>query len=93
MWKDPILSPKGQITLPKEVRDALSLEPGDTVVLTVSNGRLILAPKNLNFNDLAGFLGHPPKGAASLDEIDETIAEEASRKAVAPLRRKESRAA
>lgn len=85
MWKDSVLSPKGQVTLPKELRQALNLEAGDAIMMTVSNGDLILTPKNLKFNDLSGLLGKPPLGLASLGEIDETVANEIGRSAAAPL--------
>ncbi len=85
MWKDVVLSPKGQITLPKEMREILNLESGDTIVMTVADGRLVLTPKNVNFNDLAGFLGQPPNGPATLEEIDETVAKEMGQSVISPL--------
>lgn len=89
MWKDAVLSPKGQITLPKDVREALGLKPNDKLILTLDEGRLILTPKNVEFSDLAGFLGAPPNGPATLEEIDETIAGAASESASAsPIGRK-----
>lgn len=36
------LSTKGQLVIPKEIRKALHLQPGDTVLLTLEPGRLIL---------------------------------------------------
>lgn len=82
MWKEVVISPKGQVTLPKEIREKLDLTGGDVVVFEVDNGRVVLTPKNLSFRDLAGFLGDPPKGTASLEEIDETISNEASEAAL-----------
>jgi antitoxin PrlF len=85
MWKDITLSPKGQITLPKEMREMLDLEPGDSILVTVVEGRLVLTPKNVEFNDLAGFLGRPPNGPVTLDEIDETVGREIGLSAASPL--------
>lgn len=93
MWKEATLSPKGQLTLPKEIRDALEIEPGDTIIVTVAEGRLILTPKNVSFNELAGFLGEPPKGSATLDEIDETVAAEVGRDASKPIKAVKDQAA
>lgn len=93
MWKDAILSSKGQITLPKDVREALGLEPNDRLILTIDEGRLILTPKNVEFSDLAGFLGTPPNGRATLEEIDETIASATSESAVASLNALKGKAA
>lgn len=93
MWKDAILSAKGQVTLPKEIRDALGIQPNDIITFTIEDGRLILTPKNVNFSDLAGFLGSPPTGAATLDEIDETVASAASERASEPLKKLKGQAA
>jgi AbrB family looped-hinge helix DNA binding protein len=93
MWKEATISPKGQLTLPKEIRDALAIEPGDTIIVTVAENRLILTPKNVDFNELAGFLGEPPKGHATLEEIDETVAKEAGRDASEPIKAAKDQAA
>ncbi|MBL0933370.1 MAG: AbrB/MazE/SpoVT family DNA-binding domain-containing protein [Rhizobiaceae bacterium] len=84
MWKEIIASPKGQITLPSEMREILGIMPGDTILISVDDGKLVLTPKNLDFNDLAGFLGEPPNGPATLDELNETIAREMAESAIAP---------
>ena len=41
------LKPKGQMTLPAEVRAALSLKEGDLLEVTVENGKVSLSPKTL----------------------------------------------
>ena len=69
------LSPKGQITLPKELRDLLGLQPGDQLVFSIIDGEVVITPKSINFNDLAGLLGSPPNGPASLEEIDAAVTE------------------
>lgn len=50
---------KGQITLPKEVRDALGLMPGSEVEFTVEPGRVILRRRipPAAFDRWRGFLG------------------------------------
>lgn len=72
---DLTLSPKGQITLPKELREELKLRPGDQMIHTVIDGRIVITPKNVDFNDLAGLLGAPPNGNATLEEIDDAVAQ------------------
>lgn len=52
------LTSKGQITLPKAVRDALGLETGDRVVLRVESNRAVLA-RTPDFLDLAGAVSVP----------------------------------
>ena len=44
---------KGQVTIPKPVRDALDLHEGDEVIFRVERSRAVLA-KTPNFLDLAG---------------------------------------
>ncbi|CCV04807.1 Transcriptional regulator, AbrB family (modular protein) [Mesorhizobium metallidurans STM 2683] len=73
------LSSGGQITIPKDVRNALSLKTGDTIAWTVLDGHLIGMPRNLDFADLAGFLGDPPGGAAALEEIDSAVRDRVGR--------------
>lgn len=56
---------KGQITLPKSVREALGLKAGDRVFFRVHRGRAVLA-KVENFLDLAGSVSVPPDGRGAL---------------------------
>lgn len=39
--------PKGQITIPEEVRRALRLEEGDLVEVAIEGGSIVLRPKRL----------------------------------------------
>ncbi len=52
------LTSKGQVTLPKVVREALGLEEGDLVVFQVEGHRVILA-RTADLLDLAGAVGVP----------------------------------
>lgn len=67
------LSAKGQITIPKELREQLKLSPGDQMVFSAVDGEIVITPKNIDLKDLAGFLGTPPNGPATLEEIDEAV--------------------
>lgn len=67
------LSPKGQITIPKEMRELLQIRAGDQLVYSIVEGEIVITPKNIDLKDLAGFLGDPPKGPATLEEIDAEV--------------------
>ena len=68
-----IISAKGQVTIPKEMREVLDLRPGDQLIYSLIDGQIVVTPKNLSFADLAGLLGDPPSGRLSLEQIDAGI--------------------
>ncbi len=72
VWES-VLSAKGQVTIPKEMREALNLRTGDQLIYSLVDGEIVVTPKNIDFKDLAGFLGDPPNGPATLDEIDAAV--------------------
>lgn len=54
---------KGQITIPKPIREALELEPGDRVAFRLDDeGRVILEPETLDLMELFGTLKPTVKG-------------------------------
>lgn len=53
------LTTKGQVTVPKAVRDALGLREGDTVVFRVQRGRAMLA-RTPDLLELGGSVSVPP---------------------------------
>lgn len=65
------LTTKGQITIPKVVRTALNLEPGDSVLFRVERDHAILA-RTPDFLDLAGSVEVPQsKRGASWQTVRE----------------------
>ncbi len=63
------LTSKGQITIPKPVRDALELREGDEVVFRVERSRAVLA-KTPDFIELAGSVAVPAaKRGTPWDEV------------------------
>jgi antitoxin PrlF len=60
---------KGQITVPKVVRDALEIKEGDVVVFRVDGNRALLT-RTPNFLDLAGSVKVPAaKRNVAWDEV------------------------
>jgi antitoxin PrlF len=70
------ITSKGQLTIPKEVRDELNLATGTRLYVTVRDGQVVARPKNKRIADLAGILGKPPSGKSlSIEDMDEAIME------------------
>ena len=79
------ITAKGQTTIPIEVRDRLKLRSGDRIEYVFRGDEVILKPRNRRLVDLAGFLGEPPNGPKSLEEIEEGIAAGATERALRGL--------
>jgi antitoxin PrlF len=66
------MSSKGQITVPKAVREALGLGEGDNVVFRVEGNRAVLA-RTPDFLSLAGTIKVPAAGRnAAWDDVIRT---------------------
>jgi AbrB family looped-hinge helix DNA binding protein len=66
---------KGQITIPKEIRDQMGLKPGDRVDFIKDRaGRILLKPINTDFRSLKGIIKSPFNRPITLEEMDEAIA-------------------
>ncbi len=70
------MSSKGQLTIPKDVRDELKLATGTQLYISVRGGELVARPKNRSIADLAGILGKPTLGVgATLEDLDKAVGE------------------
>lgn len=49
-----VLTSKGQMTIPKEVRKALNLKPSEKVIIVVEGNQAILQPLRGNLLDIGG---------------------------------------
>lgn len=73
------ITAKGQITLPKPLREALHLKTGDRVFFEeLENGAYVLTPLTTDVQALKGCVSYqgPVK---TLEELEEAIAENAGR--------------
>ena len=65
------LSSKGQVTIPKKVRDALNLQSGYKLEFIVSHkGDVLIRPVTEKVDDVFGKLHKPEKKTASIEEMD-----------------------
>jgi antitoxin PrlF len=68
------LTSKGQLTLPKDVRDALGVGPGDRVdFVRMQDGNFAVLPATHSVKRLKGLIPGPKK-AVSLEDMDRAIA-------------------
>lgn len=68
------LTSKGQITLPKPIRDRLHLGPGDRIDFVVKDdGTVVLRPATLDVRELKGFLHRKGIRRLTVEEMNEII--------------------
>jgi len=74
-----VITSKGQVTIPKPVRDKLKLRTGDRLDFIVgSDGTVRLVPITASIKELKG-LAPTPKRKLSLEDMDNAIAKGASK--------------
>jgi AbrB family looped-hinge helix DNA binding protein len=67
---------KGQITIPKEIRDYLKLETGSKVEFVIDeNGDVRIVPLNVPLEALSGVLHRPGMKSATIEEMEIAITE------------------
>lgn len=70
------MTSKGQITLPKQMREELGLKAGSKVMfIRLSSGQYRILPRTRDVKDLIGLLHDPNRPTLTLEEMDEAIAE------------------
>ncbi|MCL4837247.1 MAG: AbrB/MazE/SpoVT family DNA-binding domain-containing protein [Thermoanaerobaculia bacterium] len=69
------LTSKGQITIPKEIREALGVDAGGWVDFTLeADGSVRMAVRRRELASVAGLLHRPGFERLSVEEMDEAIA-------------------
>jgi AbrB family looped-hinge helix DNA binding protein len=70
MSEPTTISSKGQVTVPKDVRERLGLQAGDKIAWSMlSNGTIVLRPKTRRLASLVGMLSLPGQPGVSVDEM------------------------
>ncbi len=68
------LTSKGQLTLPRDVRAAMGVGPGDRVeFVRMEDGNFAVLPATTSVRSLQGLIPRPKK-PVSLDDMDKAIA-------------------
>jgi AbrB family looped-hinge helix DNA binding protein len=70
-WGGVTISSKGQVTIPKEVREALHLKPGDRVTFESRNGQAVLR-REPSFLELGGSI-EPPYRPLDFRKVREEV--------------------
>ena len=75
------LNSKGQITIPKQVREHLKLNPGDKLDFVIeSEGRVVIRPAKLDVRELKRLLKRRDGKVLSIEEMNAAIARGAAGK-------------
>jgi antitoxin PrlF len=70
------ITSKGQVTVPKRVRDFLTVRTGDRLDFIIEdNERVVIRPGTASVEDLKGALHRKGRRAITLEEMEEAIAE------------------
>lgn len=73
------LTGKGQVTIPKTIRDYLHLDTGSKIDFVIDeNGEVKIISLNIALESLSGVLHRPGMKAVSLADMEEAIAQGAS---------------
>jgi len=69
---------KGQVTIPKDIRDALGVKAGDRVLfLQRPDGRVVVEAETIDARSLRGMLKHRGE-PVTIEQMEESIVEGAS---------------
>jgi len=76
-----VLTSKGQMTIPKQVRKALNLKPSEKVIIVVDGDQAIIKPLRGNILDIGGSIQITDRGKpADFKKIREEVRKKVARK-------------
>ena len=74
------ITSKGQVTIPKDIRDILKIGPGDQIDFIVSKqGEVSLSPRTCDFRSLKGLFHKKGRKPATLEDMEKAVKKGASR--------------
>ena len=73
------LSSKGQLTLPKALRDAFHLRAGSRVTFTLSEGEAVMKPLSCGVDDVFGILKRKGQPSVTVDAMNAAIRQRLTR--------------
>ncbi len=83
MFATATVSDKGQVTLPKPLRDQLGIEPGSRLEIRLTeDGTLQLKLLAKGSASLSGLLAQPGQGTRSLTELDAAVTQAVVERAI-----------
>jgi AbrB family looped-hinge helix DNA binding protein len=77
--KSYTITPKGQVTIPAEIRDKMKLKPGDKITYEDTAAGILLRPSKTDMMDDFGFLKERKK-PADLETIRKSVRKEIAEK-------------
>lgn len=73
------ITSKGQVTVPKNIRDQLNIQAGTQLDFTLNDdGTISVRPLNRTALSIVGILKRPGQKAVTIEQMNDTIAEAAS---------------
>lgn len=68
------ITSKGQVTIPKNIRESLHLHEGDKIEFVLNDqGEAVMKPITKKIDDLFGILNNPRRKTLSVDEMNSAI--------------------
>ncbi len=67
------LTTRGQTTIPKDIREALDLQPGDRLEFTLRGDQVVLRRAGADLSALDGMLDRSEQKPLTIDEMNEAI--------------------
>ena len=72
------ITTKGQVTIPKDIRQTLGVGPGDRVLFyRTEDGRVVVEPETVDIHTLKGMV-KPKRRGVTVEEMNEAIARAAA---------------